>query len=195
MGCQIDMEETIPGDPESQIVYVNKVGTFGLSPAGDWWTRIAACGIRATHHLLGPGYPIDLLLYADDLEALRIGSEGRKGIPLLDILLSGPRLEDSGWLSAVEWLGMETEYSSYRLGMSRKRASWLSAWLNDKVTAARLQPRRCLGPLHAWSSAIQGNRSDDAEGPHEMASRQARHGREATTASDSLLRATTSELL
>eukprot|EP00439_Symbiodinium_sp_Y106_P081182 s905_g20.t1 len=116
MGCQIDMEETIPGDPESQIVYVNKVGTFGLSPAGDWWTRIAACGIRATHHLLGPGYPIDLLLYADDLEALRIGSEGRKGIPLLDILLSGPRLEDSGWLSAVEWLGMETEYSSYRLG-------------------------------------------------------------------------------
>ena len=30
MGCQIDMEETIPGDPDSQIVYVNKVGTFGL---------------------------------------------------------------------------------------------------------------------------------------------------------------------
>ena len=33
IGCQIDMEETIPGDPDSQIVYVNKVGTFGLSPA------------------------------------------------------------------------------------------------------------------------------------------------------------------
>eukprot|EP00439_Symbiodinium_sp_Y106_P085202 s1629_g27.t2 len=61
MGCQIDVEETIPGDPDSQIVYVNKVGTFGLSPASYWWTRIAgmaACGIRATHHLLGPGYPI-----------------------------------------------------------------------------------------------------------------------------------------
>ena len=33
------------------------------------------------------GYPIDLLLYADDLEALGIGSEGRKGIPLSYLLL------------------------------------------------------------------------------------------------------------
>eukprot|EP00439_Symbiodinium_sp_Y106_P011908 s5626_g1.t2 len=72
MGCQIDGEETVDGDPDSQIVYVNKVGTFGLSPASYWWTRIAACGIRATHHLLGPGYPMDMLLHADDLEALGI---------------------------------------------------------------------------------------------------------------------------
>ena len=66
MGCQIDGEETVDGDPDSQIVYVNKVGTFGLSPASYWWTRIAACGKRATHHLL--------VLYADDLEALGIGA-------------------------------------------------------------------------------------------------------------------------
>ena len=36
MGCQIDGEETVDGDPDSQIVYVNKVGTFGLSPASYW---------------------------------------------------------------------------------------------------------------------------------------------------------------
>ena len=80
--ARIDGEETVDGDPDSQIVYVNKVGTFGLSPASYWWTRIAACGIRATHHLLGPGYPMDMLLYADDLEALGIGARGRQGIPL-----------------------------------------------------------------------------------------------------------------
>ena len=32
----------MPGDPDSQIVHVNKVGTFGLPPASYWWTRIAA---------------------------------------------------------------------------------------------------------------------------------------------------------
>ena len=71
---------------------------------------------------------------------------------------------------------METEYSSYRLGMSRKRASWLFAWLNDKVTAGKVTAKEMqqglgrlgfaaialdwqrpfLGPLHAWSSAMQG---------------------------------------
>ena len=76
----------------------------------------------------------------------------------------------------MEWLGMEMECSSHRLGMSRKRASWLSKWLNDKVffgkvAAKEMQQglgrlgfaaialdwqRPFLGPLHAWSSAIQG---------------------------------------
>ena len=40
--------EEVEGDPESQIVYVNKVGTFGVSCASYWWTRISAAGIRAT---------------------------------------------------------------------------------------------------------------------------------------------------
>ncbi|OLP83500.1 6-phosphogluconate dehydrogenase, decarboxylating [Symbiodinium microadriaticum] len=68
VGCQIDETETIPDDPDSQIVHVNKVGIFGPSPASYWWTRVAACG-----HLVGPDYPLELLLYADDLEALGIG--------------------------------------------------------------------------------------------------------------------------
>ena len=107
MGCQIDMEETILGDPDSQIVYVNKVGTSGQSPASYWWTRVAACGIRATHHLLGPGYPIDLLLYADDLEGLGIGSEGRKGIPLSYLLLSvlGYPFKWAKTRGAIGWSG------------------------------------------------------------------------------------------
>ena len=114
MGCQVDGEETVDGDPDSQIVYVNKVGTFGLSPASYWWTRIAACGIRATHHLLGPGYPMDMLLYADDLEALGIG-RGRQGIPLCYLFLSVLGYPFK-WAKTrggycVEWLGMETDYS------------------------------------------------------------------------------------
>ena len=46
LACQVDAEEETPGDPASQTVYVNLVGTFGLSCASYWWTRVAACGLR-----------------------------------------------------------------------------------------------------------------------------------------------------
>ena len=48
LACQVDAEEETSGDPASQTVYV--------------------CGLRLTYHLLGPGFPLDMLLYADDLE-------------------------------------------------------------------------------------------------------------------------------
>ena len=74
---------------------MNKVGTFGVSCASYWWTRISAVGIRATHHLLGPEFMLDLLLYADDLESLRVGFSGRGSSPS-----SGLRQE-----VASEWSG------------------------------------------------------------------------------------------
>ena len=67
LACQLDSPDGPEGQLDESCVYINKVGTFGVNCASyDWWTRIAACGIRATHHLLGR-CPIDLLLYADDL--------------------------------------------------------------------------------------------------------------------------------
>ena len=88
LGCQIDTEEANPGEPDSQTVYVNLVGTFGLSCASYWWTRIAACGLRLTYHLLGPSFPLDMLLYADDLESTGRGARGRMGIPLSYLFLA-----------------------------------------------------------------------------------------------------------
>ena len=38
----------------------------------------------------------------------------------------------------VEWLGMETEYSSYRLDLTEKRAGWLVAWLREKSQAGNV---------------------------------------------------------
>ena len=71
---------------------------------------------------------------------------------------------------------METEYSSYRLGLTEKRATWLVTWLRDKVRAGKVTAKEMaqglgrlgfaaisldwerpfLGPLYAWPSAIQG---------------------------------------
>ena len=41
----------------------------------------------------------------------------------------------------VEWLGLETEYSSYRLGLTRKRANWLVHWLREVVKSGSVTAR------------------------------------------------------
>ncbi|OLP77936.1 hypothetical protein AK812_SmicGene41941 [Symbiodinium microadriaticum] len=100
---------------------------------------------------LGPGFPLDLLLYADDLEAMGRGAGAG---------LSG---------------GMA--YPTYKLGLSLKRATWLVEWLRllarrtGKTEAKAFAQglgrlgfasialdweRPFLGPLHAWSSAVHG---------------------------------------
>ncbi|OLQ03582.1 Anthranilate N-benzoyltransferase protein 2 [Symbiodinium microadriaticum] len=149
MGCQLSTEETIPGDPDSQLVYVNLVGTFGLSCASYWWTRIAERlqGDRA--------FPFSYLFLAT------------LGYPF-----KWPKTRGG---FRVEWLGMETDYPGHQLGLSKKRADWLVEWLRDKATRGRVSAkefsqglgrlgfaamaldweRPFLGPLHAWSSAVQ----------------------------------------
>ena len=72
---------------------------------------------------------------------------------------------------------METEYSSYRLGLTEKRARWLVTWLREKsagkVTAKEMAQglgrlrfaaisldweRPFLGPQNACSSAMKAVR-------------------------------------
>jgi hypothetical protein len=71
---------------------------------------------------------------------------------------------------------METDYVSWKLGMSEKRGRWLVDWLRKTVREGVIEPREMaqglgrlgfsamaldwerpfLGPLYAWSSAIFG---------------------------------------
>ena len=180
LGCQVNLDEEVPGDPAAQTVYVNLVGTFGISCASYWWSRIAVRGLRLTHHLLGPEYPIDMLFYADDLESLGCGAKGRQGIPLSYLYFASLGYPFK-WAKSrggfrVEWLGMETEYSSFRLGLSAKRALWRVSWLRQTVETGYITAKEMaqglgrlgfaamsldwekpfLGPLYAWSSAVQG---------------------------------------
>ena len=129
---------------------------------------------------MGPDYELELLLYADDLEVLGMGAKGRQGIPMCYLLLASVGFPFK-WAKTrggfrVEWLGLETEYVGYKLGLSKKRADWLVGWLRAKVkdgyvgavemaqglgrlgfAATALDwERPFLGPLHAWSSAVAG---------------------------------------
>ena len=95
---------------------MNLVRTFSLSFASYWWTRTAACGLRLTYHLLGPSFPLNMLLYADDLESTGRAARGRMGIPLSYLFLASLGYPFK-WAKTrrgfrVQWLGMETEYST-----------------------------------------------------------------------------------
>ena len=78
----------------------------------------------------------------------------------------------------VQWVGYETAYASFRLGISERRASWLSEWTGKvakegKDTWADFAfglgrlgfganalswERPFLGPLYGWSAATRGRR-------------------------------------
>eukprot|EP00974_Lingulodinium_polyedra_P026065 2517448-Lingulodinium_polyedra.AAC.1 len=57
-------------------VYLNKVGTFGISSAAEWWARLFGGAARALYFVIGPDWPVEVLAYADDLESLGAGRRG-----------------------------------------------------------------------------------------------------------------------
>ena len=50
----------------SEDVYVNKVGTFGVSSAGYWWGRAGGGIMRLGHYCVGVQDALLALLYSDD---------------------------------------------------------------------------------------------------------------------------------
>jgi hypothetical protein len=159
-------------------IYFNKVGTFGVASASYWWSRIFAAVVRAVHYLLGKNYPVDMLVYADDIECLGIGKEGRKGIVLAFLfmaLFATPfKWEKTRGGLQTDWIGLRTDYRRYMLGLSTARAEWLTTWCRQVTEKQHVMPRAfaaglgrlCfsanaliwerpfLGPLFAWSSAV-----------------------------------------
>ena len=55
---------TVPAD--GGVLYVNTVGTFGVSNAGYWWSRHAALLLRVIYVLLGADHLAHIPLFSDD---------------------------------------------------------------------------------------------------------------------------------
>ena len=128
-----------PGD---NFIFINKVGTFGVASASYWWGRIAGAGLRLIHELLGPGLPVELLIFADDLEALGADINGRRGIVCSCVLLSCLGFpfkwsKQRGGMK-VEWIGLFADYTPMKLGLSPKRSSWLSEWVLKVARTGRI---------------------------------------------------------
>ncbi len=69
----------------SRGIWVNRVGTYGMTPAAYWWGRFAAAVIaRLCHYLMGSSAGLEMLLYVDDLFLI---SGDKAGIVLSGLLV------------------------------------------------------------------------------------------------------------
>ena len=118
----------------------------------------------------------DLLLYADDLEFFGVGPSRRRGIPLSYCFMSLLGFPFK-WAKKrggfrVEWLGMETEYNSYRLGLTKKRAKAgpmklpvmlrvLMSWLAGRLEGGKRLQRPEVGVQGAIRLVFYTDKAED----------------------------------
>ena len=135
-------------------IFINRVGTFGVASASYWWGRIAASGIRLNHGLIGPERPIEMLIFAGDLESLGAGLEGRRGIVLAFLYLSTMGFpfewaKQRGGLK-MEWIGLFTDTPPCAWGCCPVGPNGWKIGPGEWQTLEGLQRRRWSRDLEDW---------------------------------------------
>ena len=161
----------------SPTLFINKVGTFGVSSASLWWSRLFGIVGRMVGRAMLNHFLFQLA-FVDDLHANFFGP--RKHVNalmwlVLYLMVGTPFAwkKFKGGLR-VAFIGYELDYSAYLVGMSDARGAWLVSWIQEArrsryVVATRkfseflgrlgfvsrllywLKPH--LAPLYAWSAA------------------------------------------
>ena len=115
-------------------VWLNKVGTFGVSSASYHWSRLTGGLGRSAQYLLGK---IELmhLVYVDDLLCLLKNVKRGMDCILLQIffyVLLGLPFSWRKFRGGVEfcWVGFTICLKERSLGISARRADWLVSWLS-----------------------------------------------------------------
>ena len=165
-------------DSSSDVIWVNKTGTFGVSSAPYWWAKLCALIGRFVGHLMQTSWFLHMI-YVDDLHGVFVGE--RKFLNLWIWLLAfemagtpfGYHKFKGGFAS--EFVGFHLRYDHAEVGVSEKRGSWLVQWIKDAeanrwVVQARsfteflgrlsfvaqllvwIKPH--LAPLFAWSAVV-----------------------------------------
>ena len=165
-------------DSDSTVVWVNTVGTFGLSVASFWWSRLFGLVGRTVARALLQEWFYQLC-FVDDIHGVFTGQHKFRNLVMWFVLyltLGTPfsfKKFRGGF--KVPFVGFELDYSTWKVGMSDSRGAWIVSWIKDArskryVVQVRLF-REFLGrlgfvsrivvwikphlaPLYAWSSAV-----------------------------------------
>ena len=165
-------------DASSKVVWVNQVGTFGISSAPLWWTRLFSLVGRLVMRVLGQENLFQIV-YVDDLHAAFLGE--RKFLNLWVMLALYEALgtpfaykKFSGGIDA-QFVGYKLDYRTVSLGINERRGAWLLEFLaslkKDKFTVHMRRFAEFLGrlgfvsrvlcwmkphlaPLYTWSAAL-----------------------------------------
>ena len=60
---------------DSDVLYINTVGTFGVGSAAYWWSRLVAVAVRAVDKIVCPKWLMEFLMYVDDGLLLAMGPD------------------------------------------------------------------------------------------------------------------------
>ena len=164
-------------EQNSKTIWINKVGTFGLSAASFWWSRLYGIIGRVVARCLLQ-HAFYHFAYVDDVHPTFYGK--RKFINFLVWLILQEMIgvpfayHKFKGKTLVAFIGYELDYGSRLVGLSEARGAWVRSWVDEArkaryVVSVRkfaeflgrlgfvarvvywIKPH--LSPLYAWSAA------------------------------------------
>ena len=165
-----------------EVIWLNCVGTFGISSAAYWWSRAAACVVRLGHLLATADLDFWHLIFADDGELIAApgGAHFRILFQLLLFCVLGVPVAWSKVRARLEqdFVGYRLDVAKFRVGLSERRAVWAADWARATTARGFIKPeemtvalgrlgfaagpldwlRPYLGPLYAWAAACPSGR-------------------------------------
>ena len=165
-------------ESSSKVIWANKVGTFGISSALIWWSRLFSLVGRLVMRVMGQE-KFHQTVYVVDLHAAFIGERKFINLWIMAALyetLGTPFAykKFSGGIVA-QFVGYNIDYKMAALGITEKRGAWLLEFLEnlkrDRFTVHMRRFAEFLGrlgfvsrvlcwmkphlaPLYTWSAAL-----------------------------------------
>ena len=163
---------------KSSVVWLNKVGTFGVASAAYWWSRLMGLVGRHAMNLLGNAW-VFVLVFVDDFHIASSGQNRWLNVWrfIVGLEMAGTPFSYKKFRGGftVDYVGYWMDYSRFEIGISEKRTSWLVGFINGLETdgwlvlarryqefhgrlgfAAQVLPwlRPLLAPGYSWLAAV-----------------------------------------
>eukprot|EP00435_Cladocopium_sp_Y103_P024615 s4687_g6.t1 len=165
-------------DSDSPVCWVNRVGTFGVSSAPYWWSRLFGLTGRLVARVLLDRWVLQLV-YVDDLHMVAVGEQKFEtlwmALAAYEILGTPFGYKKFAGGLDVQFVGYRIDYVGTAVGISEARGQWLLEFLRtlkrDKYTVhvhrfaeflgrlgftcrVLLWLKPHLAPLYSWASAV-----------------------------------------
>ena len=130
LGCQV-----VPGGP----VFINTVGTFGVASASYFWSRVATVIGRLSQHMASRSAHTWHVLVADDFHLDAAGANYPAALLHFCTLCATANVPLSWGKTArgvvVSWMVFELLHRTRMLGITQRRADWLTKWSREVAAA------------------------------------------------------------
>ena len=124
------------------VVLIHTTGTFGVSSASHYWSRVAGSIGRLAQYFVGELSTTWHMLVADDFVLECEGPQYRMGLVIFFVLCSTCGVPLSWGKTAggdsLVCVAFEILLRSYSLGLSQRRAEWFVKWTTQVATASTI---------------------------------------------------------